>query len=843
MPLAAPNRAFWTQPLNQTWQELPATPDGLSHDEAQSRLQRAGPNELHPHRQRALLWEYLRRFSNPLVLILLFASGVSALTGDAVSFSIIVGVVLMSVTLDFVQERRAGQAAARLQQSVALRARVLRGGRFVQLPQRELAPGDVVEISAGDLVPADLRLFAASDLFVNQSILTGEPYPVEKRPAESSETDIASAEAAAFMGTSVVSGHGRGVVCRTGSSTFLGEIAETISVRPPATAFESGMRQFGLLLMRVTILLVLFVVAVNLLFHRPPLESFLFAVALAVGLTPELLPMIASVTLARGALRMSREKVIVKRLSSIQDLGSMDVLCTDKTGTLTEAKIRLEHHVDVRGEESERVLRLAWLNSYFETGIRSPLDDAILAHEELDVGQWKKLDEVPFDFERRRVSVLVDDGSTRLLIAKGAPEEVLRCCASYAIGEETRELDEETLSSLKAQIDGFSAKGFRVLGIACRQVGQDHPHAVLSDESALVFIGLAAFLDPPKLSARPAVDALTRHGIEVKVVTGDNELVTRHVCDEIGLAVRGVLLGSEIEHLDENALTVRAQETSLFCRVSPAQKSRVIRALRRSGHVVGYLGDGINDAPPLRAADVGISVDEAVDVAKEAADMILLQQDLGVLDRGVLEGRRTFANVMKYLMMGTSSNFGNMFSMAGASLVLPFLPMLPVQILLNNLIYDVSELPIPLDSVDASELEKPHRWDLGFLQRFMVFAGSISSLFDFATFAVLLSTFHASPSSFRTGWFIESMATQLLVIYVIRTRGKIWQSRPSALLLSFTAICLCVAVGVPFSPLGHRLGFGPAPIALLPTLALLVVTYLILVEAMKRVFFSRMGQR
>jgi Mg2+-importing ATPase len=833
---------FWTVPQAELFSSLRATPAGLDDAEAARRRATSGTNELHPAKKRLLIWEYLRKLGNPLVLILLFASLISALTGDKPSFLIITAVVLMSVTLDFVQEHRAGQAAAKLQQTVAVLVNVLRGGTLQKRQPWELVPGDVVEVSAGDLIPADLRLLEAGDLFVNQSLVTGESFPVEKRPVDrpAGKVELATAENAAFMGSSVVSGHGRAIVCRTGSRTALGQIASTLATQAPPTSFEQGMNRLSLLLMRVTILLVLFVLFVNLLFHRPALESFLFAVALAVGLTPELLPMIVSVTLAQGAQRMARAQVIVKRPSAIEDLGAMNVLCTDKTGTLTEASIRLEKHTDPDGQDNAQVLTLAWLNSYFETGIRSPLDDAILAHQELSANHWTKIDEVPFDFERRRVSVLIDDGQRRLLVVKGAPEDLLRRCArfwSQSTGEHP--LDDAARHRILDRFNGLGRDGYRVLGIACHEVGRDHARAALEDESALLFMGFAAFLDPPKASARAAIAALHAHQVEVKVVTGDNELVTRHVCQQLGLAVRGVLLGSEIEALNEDALSRRAQETTLFCRVSPAQKSRVIRTLRNCGNVVGYLGDGINDAPSLHAADVGISVDSAVDVAKNAADMILLQRDLGVLAAGVLEGRRTFANVMKYLMMATSSNFGNMFSMAVASLALPFLPMLPVQILLNNLIYDISELPIPLDSVDPEALAGPQRWDLKLLERFMVVAGSISSLFDFATFFILLHFLHAGERLFHSGWFVESMATQILVVFVIRTWGSPFRSRPSPVLVWCSLSCLAVAILLPYLPLGRMIGFVPLPPVFLLILLGMVPIYLSLVDAAKRRFHRR----
>jgi Mg2+-importing ATPase len=799
-----------------------------------------GPNLIHGERKQAIILQFLSKFRNPLVIILLIASALSAFTGDITSFFIISTIVLISVTLDFVQEYRAGQAADRLRQSVAVRGQVLREGKHLEIILAEMVPGDVTFLAAGDLVPCDGRVLEAKDCFVNQALLTGEPFPVEKAPGElPGETEILAAGNTVLLGTSVISGTAKVMMCRTGQDTELGEIADTLLAKAPPTAFEQGTRHFGLLIMRMTILLVLFVLLVNAFFHRPWLESFLFAVALAVGLTPELLPMVVSVTLSRGALRMAAHKVIVKRLAAIQNLGSMDVLCTDKTGTLTEARIHLERHMDPLGRESERVLGLAYFNSFFETGVKSPLDDAILEHKEIDVSRWHKIDEVPFDFERRRVSVLLDDGKARLLVVKGAPEDILRLSVHYEADGEAGPLplDQAAREKVNAQFESLSKEGFRVLGIASRQVGKDQSHAVVGDEAELVFAGFAAFLDPPKESAKAALAGLAADRVAVKIISGDNELVTQHVCGKLGLPVIGVLTGTEIQQLDDSALMVRVEQVNLFCRVTPVQKNRVILALKRCGHVVGYLGDGINDAPSLHSADVGISVDSAVDVAKAAADMILLEQDLGVLHAGVLEGRRTFGNIMKYIMMGTSSNFGNMFSMAGASLFLPFLPMLPVQILLNNLLYDVSELPIPLDRVDDDYLSHPRHWDMNFIRNFMLIIGPVSSIFDFLTFYIMLAVFHAGEALFHTGWFIESMATQVLVIFIIRTRKNPFKSRPNPWLIACSLTVVAVAVLLPFTPAGIYLGFVAPPAFFFLILVVMLIAYLLAVELMKQWFF------
>ncbi|MGA2081645.1 MAG: magnesium-translocating P-type ATPase [Holophaga sp.] len=840
-PVIRTDISYWRLPIADLLAQLAASPDGLSNAEAATRQARFGPNVIHGERKRAVALQFLSKFLNPLVLILLVASGISGATGDMASFFIISAIVLLSVTLDFVQEHRAGQAAERLRDSVAVRGKVLREGHALEIPLAEIVPGDVTILAAGDMIPGDSRILEAKDLFLNEALLTGEPFPVEKTPSEQPDlTELLRAGNSVFMGTSVISGSAKALVCRTGQSTSLGEIADTLVAKAPANSFHQGTQKFGILIMRMTILLVLFVLLVNALFHRPWLESFLFAVALAVGLTPELLPMVVSVTLARGALRMSAKKVIVKRLDSIQNLGSMDVLCTDKTGTLTEAHIHLERHLDAGGKESQRVLDLAYYNSFFETGLKSPLDDAILEHHEIDPKAWRKIDEVPFDFERRRVSVLLEQAGSRLLVVKGAPEDVVRLSETCEWDGATRTLDPATRASVNAVFEGLSKEGFRVLGIASRPVPMDHPHAVVGDESALVFAGFAAFLDPPKESAKRALADLAAGRVAVKIVTGDNELVTQHVCNELGMPVLGVLTGTQIQQMDDQALLAKVEHMNLFCRVAPAQKNRVILTLKRRGHVVGYLGDGINDAPALHSADIGISVESAVDVAKASADMILLEQDLGVLQAGVLEGRRTFGNIMKYIMMGTSSNFGNMFSMAGASLFLPFLPMLPVQILLNNLLYDVSEIPIPLDNVDQEYLIKPRQWDMKFIRNFMLILGPVSSIFDFLVFFILLRVFHAGAAMFHTGWFIESMATQVLVIFVIRTRGNPFKSRPNTWIVATSLAVVAVALVLPFIPAGVHLGFVAPPPFFFLILTGIVVAYLLAVEVIKRWFYRHL---
>lgn len=835
----------WLESIGIQQQHLSAGAEGLTSAEANVRIARYGENIISVIKKSSLVLQFLSRFRNPLVILLLVASAVSAFTADLVSFVIIVCMVVFSVTLDFIQEHRAENAAQALRRSVAVKATVLRDQNLTEVNVELIVPGDVVLLSAGDLVPADGLIIEADDFFVNQALLTGEPYPIEKHSTNKIEPEINQAplelDAAinvVFAGTHVVSGSAKILVCVTGSHTALGDISSALNITPPPTAFEQSVYRFGMLILRLTFFLVLFVLLVILLQHRPWLESFMFALALAVGLTPELLPMIITVTLSRGAIRMSHQHVIVKRLSAIHNLGSMDILCTDKTGTLTEAKIRLERHLDYAGMDSERVLLWAYLNSFFETGLKSPLDEAILRHETLNVSAWQKLDEVPFDFERRRVSVLLSNQNDRFLVVKGACEDVLHLCNRYELSSmEISLLDANKLSKLNLRAVELAQQGFRVLGIAWRKVESGHMHANVSDEAELVFAGFAAFLDPPKISASSALAKLQKSGITIKIVTGDSELVTQYVCRQLELNVKGVLTGAEIVQMSDEALRAKVNSINLFCRVTPALKSRVITALKQRGHVVGYLGDGINDAPALHLADVSISVDTAVDVAKDAADLILLTHDLNVLHQGVVEGRRTFGNIMKYVMMGTSSNFGNMFSMAGAALFLPFLPMLPIQILLNNLLYDLSEITIPFDNVDTEYLKKPRQWDMKFIRNFMLLVGPVSSIFDFLTFYVMLNVFNAKEGLFRTGWFVESIVTQVLVIFIIRTRRNIFKSKPNSWLVYTSLLIVGVAITLPFTSIGAYFGFSPLPIKFFTILLTMGIGYLVMVEFVKRWFY------
>jgi P-type Mg2+ transporter len=836
----------WTEPAARLLARLATNPAGLRAAEAEARLRTYGPNDAASVKRSPLWLQFLSRFRNPLVIILLVASGLSAATGDIPSFVIVASIVMLSMTLDFVQEVRAQNAVEALRQSVAVQATVRRDGATLSVPIDRLVPGDIVELIAGDLVPADSRLLESRDLFINQALLTGEPYPAEKQATDSASgaENPAGALNAVFAGTSVISGTATILVCRTGARTELGHLATSLAEKPPATAFTVGIGRFGMLIMRLTILMVFFVLVVNISFHRPVLESLMFALALAVGLTPELLPMIVTVTLARSAMELSKRKVIVKRLSAIHDLGAMDVLCTDKTGTLTEAAIKLVSVVDGRGAESPSAFAYAFVNSHFETGMKSPLDEAILAAHPFDMAGWTKIDEVPFDFERRRISVLVEHEGKRRLIVKGAPEDLLRLSDRFEAEDgEERPLDPETRRAFEATLEGLGAQGFRALAVASHEIDADDANIVSADESRLVFAGFAAFLDPPKASAGVTIQAMAAAGVAVKVLTGDNEIVTRHVFSEIGVPVTGVLTGDALSNLSEEALLGQLSRVNLFCRVNPQQKLRILMALKRLGHVVGFMGDGINDAPALHAADVGISVDGAADVARAAADLILLEHDLSVVREAVVGGRQTVQNVSKYVLMGSSSNFGNMFSMAGAALFLPFLPMLPIQILLNNLLYDVSEIAIPFDGVDPEAIALPVKWDIAFIERFMLIFGPVSSLFDFLTFYALLTFFGASEPIFQTGWFMESMTTQVLVVFAIRTRRVFFKSRPNGFLISMAIGVVAVAIALPLLPVGRWFGFVPPPPLFFAYLTGATLAYLALVEIVKVFFYRAMAAR
>jgi len=838
-------------------QKLATNPVGLAEDEAARRLKAYGPNLVTREQKPTILQEIWGRTRNPLNGLLLTLATVSYFLGDLRAALVIVIMVVLSVVTAFIQEHRSNEAAARLRAMVKTTASVRRGGPtgpvdFAEVPIETLVPGDVVRLSAGDMIPADLRLLEAKDLFVNQSPLTGEAMPTEKyaHACDGRLDDPFDLPNICFMGANVVSGYAAGVIVRTGAQTFFGQLADEIAGRHVPTAFDQGINRFTLLMIRFIVVMGPLVFLINGLTKHDWLEALLFAVAVAVGLTPEMLPMIVTVNLAKGATAMARAKVIVKRLNAIQNLGAMDVLCTDKTGTLTQDRIILKRCLDIRGEDSERVLHYAYLNSHFQSGLKNLLDVAVLEHVDLhqilsiDNG-YQKVDEIPFDFSRRRLSVVVAHGNDKhVLICKGAVEEIFAVATRYEIDGTQGPLDESHFATAKEETIALNEDGFRVIAVAYRQI--DNPKAAYSvaDECDLTLLGYIAFLDPPKDTARAAIAALAEKGVQVKILTGDNEVITRKICREVKIDPGAVLLGSQVEQLDDAKLAEIADRTTVFAKLTPGQKERVVRALHLKGHVVGFLGDGINDSPALKAADVGVSVDTAVDIAKESADIILLEKSLLVLQQGVIEGRKIFANITKYIKMGASSNFGNMFSVLGASLFLPFLPMAPIQVLTNNLLYDFSQTTIPTDNVDEEYIAAPRRWDISNIFKFMVFIGPISSIFDYATYAMMLFVFDAwtNASLFQTGWFVESLLTQTLIIHIIRTaRIPFIESRASAALITTTIIICIVGIALPFTWAGAALGFTPLPSLYWPLVAAMLVSYATLTHLTKIWFVRRWG--
>ena len=832
--------------------------EGLTVDEAAARLAQYGPNMLGKD-QRAGLGKLLTRaIVNPLVILLAVLATISFATGDARAGIVMSLMIALGVGLKLFQEARADNAAAKLKAMISVNASVIRGGQSIEIPVSQLVPGDVIKLTAGDMIPGDVRVIRAKDLFVVQGSLTGESLPVEKFEVEKNPTSTAPLELAsiAFLGTSVESGSATAVTVATGAKTYLGGMAQSLSEQSTQTAFDKGIAQFTWLMLRFVLVMVPLVFVINGLIKGVWTDAFFFAVAVAVGLTPEMLPMIVAVCLSKGAMAMSRKKVIVKRLNAIQNLGAMDVLCTDKTGTLTMDHVILEKHCNVVLEEDDEVLALAYMNSHFQTGLKNVLDRAILSHTDTHahaaIPEYAKVDEIPFDFQRRIMSVVVrtPEGKDRI-ISKGAPEAIFPRCKEFEIHGKRFGMDHLLIEDLKREYEELSADGFRVLALATKEVA---PHGVIkdgttpyskNDECDLILNGYVAFLDPPKETANKAIKALEGLGVQVKVVTGDNELVARKVCKEVGISTECTLLGTEVENLTDEQLADAAGKTSLFARVSPAHKRRIIVALQSRQHTVGFMGDGINDAPALRAADVGISVDTAVDIAKESADMILLEKSLMILEEGVIEGRKVFANILKYVRMGASSNFGNMFSVLGASVFVPYLPMAPIQILANNMLYDVSQTAIPSDEVDQEQVEKPRPWNIKQLTRFIVFIGPCSSIFDYTTFFMMLYLFNCwdvstpeiaarSESLFQTGWFVESLLTQTLIIHVIRTNKiPFLQSRPSWPLVVMSVVIMGIGVAISFTPIGTYLGFTAPPPLYWPLLALTLLCYVVLTQLVK----------
>lgn len=829
-------------------QALETSSGGLTQQEAERRLAEGGHNVVGQQARYPRLRLLGHALVNPLVLLLALLAIVAFVTGDVRSGGVMAAMVLLGVVLRFVQENRADTAAARLKAMISVTATVVRDGVAREVPLSQLAPGDIVALAAGDMIPADVRLLSAKDLFVIQSALTGESLPVEKfaEPETRKGGSPFELRNICFLGTSVESGSATAAVICTGMQTYLGGMASALTGPPVTTSFDKGVRKFTWLMIRFMAVMVPLVFVINGLTKGNWTEAFFFAMAVAVGLTPEMLPMIVTVCLSKGALAMSRKKVIVKRLNSIQNFGAMDVLCTDKTGTLTLDRVILERHCDVVRQEDDGVMSLAYLNSYFQTGLRNVLDRAVLAHcevhQELNIPQYTKVDEIPFDFSRKIMSVVVArTGAEQRLITKGAPEEIFRRCTQFELDGQLYPMEQLLIDELKEEYEQLSDDGFRVLALAYKDVAP-RPTYSKDDEKDLILKGYIAFLDPPKESAVPAIEALKRHGVAIKVLTGDNELVSRKICREVGIPTDHVLTGPVVEAMNDVELAEAAERATLLPRLSPAGKQRVIRALQSRGHVVGFLGDGINDAPALRAADVGISVDTAVDIAKESADAILLEKSLLVLEEGVLEGRKVFANILKYIRMGASSNFGNMFSVLGASIFLPFLPMTPIQILTNNLLYDFSQVPIPTDDVDPEQIAKPRPWSMNEIARFILFIGPCSSLFDYATYFMMLYVFNcwdaARASLFQTGWFVESLLTQTLIIHVIRThRLPFFQSRASWPLSVTTALIMLIGVSLPLSPLSSALDFTPLPLLYWPLLGLILGGYLLLTQTVKTWLF------
>lgn len=850
----------YTIPDAELLNRLGSSSNGLSSEQAAKVLDETGPNIVAAGKRASVLRDLLERCRNPLVVQLLVIAIVCYLTGDTPSTVIVGTMVFLSVFLSYIQEARSSRAVEKLQKLVKTTVTVLRDGKETEVLLEEVVPGDVVALTAGSLIPADLRILSAKDFFVTQSALTGESMPVEKGPDTNQPAGRAAFEFsnACFMGSNVLSGAARGVVLVTGVRTYFGSLAEKLMSKREATSFDKGVRGFTWLMIRFMIVMVSVTFLIVGLRDHNWIEALVYALAVAVGLTPEMLPMIMTVCLSKGALMMSRKKVIVKHLHAIQNFGAMDVLCTDKTGTLTQDHVVLERYVDVTNRSSEDVLRYAYMNSFYQTGLRNLLDRAILAHTELDVERnCRKVDEIPFDFKRRRMSVVIDYEDRHVLICKGAVEEVSAVCENYQVDEDINPLIRLIRDDLMDEYRSLSAEGYRVLAIAYREFDRSKQTFSVTDEAELILLGYIAFFDPAKDTSAKAIEALSRSGIAVKILTGDNELVTRKVCRDVAMPITRIATGTQLAALDDPAFAREVDEANVLARLTPDQKEKVIKTLRAQGHVVGFLGDGINDVLAMKAADVGISVDTAVDVAKESADIILLEKSLLVLEDGIMEGRKVFGNIIKYIKMGASSNFGNVFSVVGGSYFLPFLPMAPIQFLVNNLLYDFSQTAIPLDNVDREYLDRPRRWNIRSIQKFMVYIGPLSSIFDYATFFLMLYFFNCaafgSPGTsvadkshleklFHTGWFVESLLTQTLIVHIIRTqRIPFIQSRASKSMLFTTLVIMAVGVWLPFSPLARFLGFTPLPPVFFLWLAGFLLAYSVLTHNVKMWFARRFG--
>src|SRR6266699_4248244 len=845
--MSQPIAPFWSASAEQVFKQLQTSQQGLTSDEAQQRLKRYGANSLKPKKQATTLTLLLNQFKSPIILILVFAAGLSFFLQDPQDAIIILVIVLVSGLLSFWQERGASNAVEKLLATVQIRATVLRDGTSTEVPVEQVVPGDIVLLSAGDVIPGDCLILESKDLFVDEAALTGETYPVEQAvQLLAAETPLSKRINTLYKGTHVTSGTAKAVVVHTGTETEFGQVSVRLRVRPPETEFEHGVRRFGYLLLEVTLLLVIGIFAINVLLHRPVLDSLLFSLALAVGLTPQLLPAIISINLAYGAKRMAEQKVIVKRLASIENFGSMNVLCSDKTGTLTEGVVKLSAAIDFEGHDSEKVLLYAYLNAVYQTGFTNPIDEAIRTYRTFDVSSYQKLDEVPYDFVRKRLTVLFAKEDAHFLVTKGALKNVLDVCTTAeatAIDKagRTTTVDIATVrEQIQQRYEELSGQGYRTLGLAYWQVGATS-RCSKADETNMTFLGLLVFFDPVKPGIIETIKSLKQLGVSLKIITGDNQLAAAHISQQVGLANSHILTGPDLNKMSNPALYRQVNDVSVFAEVEPNQKERILIAMKKAGNVVGYMGDGINDASAIHAADVGISVNSAVDVAKEAADIVLLEKDLSVLVQGVREGRTTFANTLKYVFMATSANFGNMFSMAGSSLFLTFLPLLPKQILLMNLFTDIPEMTIATDSVDREMTDKPRRWNVAFIRNFMFTFGVLSSVFDYLTFGVLLLILHANVAQFRTGWFLESVISASLIVLVIRSRRPFFRSRPSRQLLVATLLIVALTLIVPYTPLAALFGFQPLNVLFLSLMGVIVILYIAAAEMAKKLFYERVN--
>ncbi len=829
---------FWNNNVESCMNLLHSNLNGLTNAEADERIKTYGPNRFKPQKRSDAIFILLSQFKSPIILILLFATGLSVFLHDLADAIIIFAIVIISGLLGFWQEFSASNAVNKLLAMIQIKVNVIRDGKEAEIPVEEIVPGDVVSLNAGDIVPGDCLIIESKDLFVDEAMLTGETYPVEKSVSVLPvETSLSQRTNSVWMGTHIVSGTAKVLVTLTAKNTEFGKVSERLQLKPSETEFERGIRKFGYFLGEVTIILVIIIFAINVYLHRPVLDSFLFSLALAVGLTPQLLPAIISINLAHGAKNMAKKKVIVKRLASIENFGSMNVICSDKTGTLTEGKVKVESVMDVNGAASDKVLLMAYLNATCQTGFKNPIDEAICNYRAIDIKEYKKNDEIPYDFIRKRLSIEISNGDNHLIITKGALSNILEICTTAELSEGKTEPISSLQDQIQQQFATFSSQGFRTLGIAYRKLS-----SVTSigkpDEKDMTFLGFITLFDPPKEKIIDTIASLKKLGVSLKVITGDNHLVASSLSKKMGLNDNAIVTGSELNHMSDDALIARVRSTDVFAEIEPNQKERIIIALQKAGNVVGYMGDGINDASALHAADVGISVDTAADVAKEAADIVLLEKDLGVLVEGVKEGRMTFANTLKYVFMATSANFGNMFSMAGISLFIPFLPLLPKQILLTNLMTDFPEMTIATDNVDDEMTNHPRRWDIKAIRKFMITFGLLSSLFDYMTFGLLLLLFRVNEIQFRTGWFIESVISASLIVLVIRSSKPFFRSRPGKYLLLATLSISVITILLPLSPLGQLFGFTPLNLSTYLYLFLIILFYIISAEITKRIFYK-----